>query len=669
MKSWIHQGIGLIIAMVFAIIQIGFPVGLVFAGNFVRMDFATDGILQIQMIEEPMDSDFTETSIRCNFAAASETEQFQTYAEDHYASYHGYDVLNDAEKEVYMELKCMAHEFYSSDEDVPQVTYSSGVMYYVAKIQNPSYALSAEDIAKVLSLFRMDNPLYFFVGNYLLYNTMTISGQSYITQFYISCSWEYADGKLRQEKIQAIADGIAQAEQCIMQNDSAFEKARAAHDWICDNIEYQFAQDGVPDESLISHTNLGVFDRTYRYGVCEGYAKAFQLLMNGAGIDNFYLIGYGGTATHAWNTAKMDDGYYYYFDVTWDDTARTDDYFASGNDQFSLEHTAFTVEDKAWQYLYDIPDVPSDAYEEQLFTTYTENEFVYRLYDTYAVLIAYIGDANEVTVPENVSGLPVTQIKGAFANNSILQRVHLPNTLQVLSYSVMQTNNEGAFENCTSLQYVQLPSQMKRIGYCTFYGCTLLEDLSIPTMVNQIGPRAFDCENLSVLRVYARTCSYMSVSSVAPDVVLYGYPNSTTQSYAQYYNRYFYELELLEDTAPQEMTTTTTIATTVNNVTSTTTTTLPVTHFTSEATIETDSTTESVVVQYQIKYGDINRDGVYALRDVVLINLYILGQMQADEVQIASMDCFKDGRIDTRDGRVLLLYLIQSVTELPVIAV
>ncbi|MCR5777827.1 MAG: hypothetical protein K6G84_10505 [Lachnospiraceae bacterium] len=51
--------------------------------------------------------------------------------------------------------------------------------------------------------------------------------------------------------------------------------------------------------------------------VCAGYARAFQYIMQNAGIPCYYCEGYAGEA-HAWNIIKLDDEYYN-VDVTWDD--------------------------------------------------------------------------------------------------------------------------------------------------------------------------------------------------------------------------------------------------------------------------------------------------------------------------------------------------------------
>jgi transglutaminase/protease-like cytokinesis protein 3 len=57
--------------------------------------------------------------------------------------------------------------------------------------------------------------------------------------------------------------------------------------------------------------------------VCEGYAKAYQYLMNKAGIVTIYICGKatgtdGGQTAHGWNISKIN-GNWYHTDCTWGD--------------------------------------------------------------------------------------------------------------------------------------------------------------------------------------------------------------------------------------------------------------------------------------------------------------------------------------------------------------
>lgn len=98
-----------------------------------------------------------------------------------------------------------------------------------------------------------------------------------------------------------IADEVTTAEM----NDT--EKVKALHDWLCQNTRY--ADSTIPAEY---HTDASVLlnDST----VCEGYAKALNLLCNSAGIETYYIH----SSDHAWNIVKIG-GQYFHIDSTWDD--------------------------------------------------------------------------------------------------------------------------------------------------------------------------------------------------------------------------------------------------------------------------------------------------------------------------------------------------------------
>ena len=95
-----------------------------------------------------------------------------------------------------------------------------------------------------------------------------------------------------------------------------YEKIKLVHDYLVDSIEY--------DSSISKDHIYDIYGALVsRECVCEGYAKAFQYLMNEVGIDNVIVIGTGTnsngqTESHAWNYVKLDNKWYA-VDVTWDD--------------------------------------------------------------------------------------------------------------------------------------------------------------------------------------------------------------------------------------------------------------------------------------------------------------------------------------------------------------
>ena len=128
-----------------------------------------------------------------------------------------------------------------------------------------------------------------------------------------------AEGFNNKQDIDAYQTQIEQVRDYILSNldgKSDYEKLKMIHDYLVDSIEY---------DSTISRDNIydiygALVSRTC---VCEGYAKAFQYLMNEIGIDNVIVIGTGTnsngqTENHAWNYVKLNDKWYA-VDVTWDD--------------------------------------------------------------------------------------------------------------------------------------------------------------------------------------------------------------------------------------------------------------------------------------------------------------------------------------------------------------
>lgn len=594
-------------------------------------------------------------------AGNTSPDEQAAYPEDIYSSTMGYDVLNDAQKSLYRKIKAAAHAFYTGTAAAEGVSYGSDEekLPCFAIVSNTDSSLSNEDTVKVISMFRNDNPMYFFVGNNYLYSMDYDSEteENYVGAVYIACVEEYTSGTARQAERRALETQITAAREQVEAQDTAWAKARAANDWLCNSLTYAYDASGAPDDSMASHSIVGAFDERYCAAVCEGYAKSFQLLMNAAGVANAYIIGLGNGGGHAWNMAQMDDGYYYYFDVTWNDSTSSDKYFAAGETSFSKNHTPNTADGERWDYLYDLPDVPEDDGTDETGTVLTEGDFTYQLYTDHAVLTAYTGEDVSVSVPEEADGLPVTAIKGAFAGNTAVQLVDLPKTVTAVSYG---TGGIGAFENCTALQAVSM-ILTSRVEYHSFRNCSALQTATLPQTVTLVGAGAFAaCASLNTLRVYSSDCTFGAASAVPAETVLYGYAGSTAQAYAKKYDRTFLSFGTVTTAATTAATETTT------TTTQTTTTTRATTQTTSDST--TATTTATTVTAGEIllpEVGDCNNDGVCRVDDLVLLNQYLLGSVQGSEVQRPAMDCNADGTVDSRDSQLLAMFLMQLIPRLP----
>ena len=126
---------------------------------------------------------------------------------------------------------------------------------------------------------------------------------------------------------------------------SDYEKVKAIHDYICQNVTYDYEHLG-NETYKTQYTAYGaLIDHT---SVCQGYAVLFYSMCLEAGIDARVITGTAvnqeGSERHAWNIVKLG-GQYYYVDVTWDDPTNPYDpsyycwdYFLKGEDTMGRDH-------------------------------------------------------------------------------------------------------------------------------------------------------------------------------------------------------------------------------------------------------------------------------------------------------------------------------------------
>lgn len=123
-----------------------------------------------------------------------------------------------------------------------------------------------------------------------------------------------------------------------------YTKVKLLHDYIISNTAYDdFAYQFKLDDQRVYSFVGPLIDHL---AVCEGYASAYRLLLNTAGIENYTVSGSGDTEAnlkkdHAWNIVKLGD-YYYHVDTTWDDKDNKNlqyYYFALSDSQMAKDHT------------------------------------------------------------------------------------------------------------------------------------------------------------------------------------------------------------------------------------------------------------------------------------------------------------------------------------------
>ena len=112
--------------------------------------------------------------------------------------------------------------------------------------------------------------------------------------------------------------------------------------------------------------------------------------------------------------------------------------------------------------------------------TGTVGVLTYTLESYRAVITKCDENAEEVVIPSEIEGKPVTEIgESAFQACESLTRVTIPDTVQTLGKYV--------FWGCTKLQDVTLPKTLSAISDGCFRFCSALAELDIPETVEYIG--------------------------------------------------------------------------------------------------------------------------------------------------------------------------------------
>ena len=158
----------------------------------------------------------------------------------------------------------------------------------------------------------------------------------------------------------------------------------------------------------------------------------------------------------------------------------------------------------------------------------------FSLYEDHAELSDYNGRDSVITVPETVSGLPVTCIQGgAFSWFSVFDAEGYDPVTQITLPDSITEIGEGAFRYCFKLEKINFPAGLKTIGDGAFLDCGSLKTADLPDGVESIGKGTFaGCSSLTKFRIpkglkKMGTGAFLNCSSLK---VFTGSPDSGTAS-------------------------------------------------------------------------------------------------------------------------------------------
>ena len=183
-------------------------------------------------------------------------------------------------------------------------------------------SLDEFQITQALQAYRNDHPETFWLTGeskyYVKNNSTTVEFEYSIEPSEILSAKEIFENKIDNILID-------------LPSGSDFEKEEYINNYIIENCKYDDA--AAQTENIEGNENDAYGALVDGSAVCEGYARAFQLLCNKADIDCVMVSGTVDNTNHAWNCVKIG-GEWYQIDVTWNDTDGDKDYLQ--NDYFNL---------------------------------------------------------------------------------------------------------------------------------------------------------------------------------------------------------------------------------------------------------------------------------------------------------------------------------------------
>lgn len=435
---------------------------------------------------------------------------------DKFNGTYGYDyfaVLPNGESlcALYSEIDYEVRAFHENGESV-----GGSDNYKFAEINYTQYGISMTEAINVWKTYRDDNPLYYWLSNKL-----TCTGE----KLKLCTDENYADGATRTAQNEKLYSAILEWTSSVEINSSAYTKTLAFHDMIIQAVDYAYDEDGNVQSASWAHNITGVLEE--KGAVCDGYVKTFQLLLNLCGVENIIVTGTGGSEAHAWNLVKLDDGKWYWYDLTWDDTPNafwgiSYDYFASTDADvtFLKTHTASTPTGVGADFLYGLPArsrVDYAATESKLKNTFTTDLFEFTIIAYNLVSVSDIYDTGNVVIPSSVNyggrEYTVGAIGGYNENNGSLWSVGKVIRNAVTSVSIPATVRfivSSSFSHWEKLEKVTVDennsaySSMDGVLFTKDKGLLMLYpnahegvSYSIPEQTSMIGYQAFGTRVLS----------------------------------------------------------------------------------------------------------------------------------------------------------------------------
>lgn len=203
--------------------------------------------------------------------------------------------------------------------------------------------VTAEQLGRAAQAVSLDHPML-----YMFDQGVAIARRDEAVFFVPRYTCAIANYESAKEKVEQTVQSILAQ----MPPGTAYENELFLHDYLTAHCRY--------DEKGVCSDNFNpvgaLLDGS---AICSGYAKAYKLLLDAAGLENTPVVGKaceggGEPVAHIWNAVKIDDRWYY-VDPTWDDpimeneelgeTYGTHNYFNVTDAMLAHTHSDYTFDE------------------------------------------------------------------------------------------------------------------------------------------------------------------------------------------------------------------------------------------------------------------------------------------------------------------------------------
>lgn len=289
----------------------------------------------------------------------------------------------------------------------------------------------------------------------LEWSAQPITSQKWTLQFNLQYLSTYYQEQQVNAQVKKILDELN------VYNKDNYTKTKAVHDYIVENIRYDYDLKKFSAYNAIINNNV----------VCNGFAAITYKMLRDLGVDTRCITGYSTGQYHAWNIVKINS-YYYNLDNTWDSCDyeygySSDSWFLKNNSDFSDHKRDEEFTTTSFNSSYPMSK-----------TSYKLPSNSFKL--SYSDIIMKLGSNKKITAFKN--GYLDNSVKWSSSNKSVASVDSKGNvkTLKPGSATITATSSNGAKASCKiRVRYNIYKSKISNISSKVYTGKSIKPSIKV----------------------------------------------------------------------------------------------------------------------------------------------------------------------------------------------